>query len=55
MMEVTSFRLMPYRPLDLEAAKEFRSAWVVKPNTLFDQRTLRGVDLIARIIQGRPS
>jgi len=49
MMEVTSFRLMPYRPLDLEAA------WVVKPNTLFDQRTLRGVDLIARIIQGRPS
>jgi alkanesulfonate monooxygenase SsuD/methylene tetrahydromethanopterin reductase-like flavin-dependent oxidoreductase (luciferase family) len=35
-MKVICFSLMPYRPLDLAAAKEHRSAWVVLPNTLYD-------------------
>jgi alkanesulfonate monooxygenase SsuD/methylene tetrahydromethanopterin reductase-like flavin-dependent oxidoreductase (luciferase family) len=30
------FHLMPYRPLDLEAAKKYRSAWVVLPNSFYD-------------------
>src|ERR1700740_2624737 len=37
-MKFTCFHLMPYRPLDLEAAKAHRSAWVVLPNSLYDPR-----------------
>jgi alkanesulfonate monooxygenase SsuD/methylene tetrahydromethanopterin reductase-like flavin-dependent oxidoreductase (luciferase family) len=37
-MKFTSFHLMPYRPLDLEGAKQYRSAWVVTPNTFFDPK-----------------
>jgi alkanesulfonate monooxygenase SsuD/methylene tetrahydromethanopterin reductase-like flavin-dependent oxidoreductase (luciferase family) len=35
-MKVICFSLMPYRPLDLEAAKRHRSAWVVLPNSFYD-------------------
>ena len=35
-MKVICFSLMPYRPLDLAAAKQHRSAWVVLPNSLYD-------------------
>ena len=35
-MKLVSFHLMPYRPLDLEAAAKYRSAWVVLPNTFYD-------------------
>jgi alkanesulfonate monooxygenase SsuD/methylene tetrahydromethanopterin reductase-like flavin-dependent oxidoreductase (luciferase family) len=35
-MRFTCFHLMPYRPLDLEAAKNYRAAWVVLPNSYFD-------------------
>jgi alkanesulfonate monooxygenase SsuD/methylene tetrahydromethanopterin reductase-like flavin-dependent oxidoreductase (luciferase family) len=35
-MKVICFSLMPYRPLDFEAAKAHRSAWVVLPNALYD-------------------
>jgi alkanesulfonate monooxygenase SsuD/methylene tetrahydromethanopterin reductase-like flavin-dependent oxidoreductase (luciferase family) len=35
-MKLVSFHLMPYRPLDLEAAQKHRSAWVVLPNELYD-------------------
>jgi alkanesulfonate monooxygenase SsuD/methylene tetrahydromethanopterin reductase-like flavin-dependent oxidoreductase (luciferase family) len=37
-MKFVCFHLMPYRPLDLEAAKEHRSAWVVLPNKLYDPK-----------------
>jgi alkanesulfonate monooxygenase SsuD/methylene tetrahydromethanopterin reductase-like flavin-dependent oxidoreductase (luciferase family) len=37
-MKFTCFHLMPYRPLDLEAAKDYRSAWVVLPNSLYDPK-----------------
>jgi hypothetical protein len=35
-MKFVCFHLMPYRPLDLEAAKNYRSAWVVLPNSFYD-------------------
>jgi alkanesulfonate monooxygenase SsuD/methylene tetrahydromethanopterin reductase-like flavin-dependent oxidoreductase (luciferase family) len=35
-MKFISFHLMPYRPLDLEAAAKHRSTWVVLPNTMYD-------------------
>jgi alkanesulfonate monooxygenase SsuD/methylene tetrahydromethanopterin reductase-like flavin-dependent oxidoreductase (luciferase family) len=35
-MKFTCFHLMPYRPLDLAAAKAHRSAWVVLPNSFYD-------------------
>jgi alkanesulfonate monooxygenase SsuD/methylene tetrahydromethanopterin reductase-like flavin-dependent oxidoreductase (luciferase family) len=35
-MKFICFSLMPYRPLDFEAAKRHRSAWVVLPNSLYD-------------------
>jgi alkanesulfonate monooxygenase SsuD/methylene tetrahydromethanopterin reductase-like flavin-dependent oxidoreductase (luciferase family) len=35
-MKLLSFHLMPYRPLDFEAAAKHRSAWVVLPNSLYD-------------------
>lgn len=35
-MKLVSFHLMPYRPLDLEAAAKHRSAWVVLPNSFYD-------------------
>jgi len=35
-MKFVAFHLMPYRPLDLEAAAKFRSAWVVLPNNFYD-------------------
>jgi alkanesulfonate monooxygenase SsuD/methylene tetrahydromethanopterin reductase-like flavin-dependent oxidoreductase (luciferase family) len=35
-MKFTCFNLMPYRPLDLNAAKAYRSAWVVMPNSFYD-------------------
>jgi alkanesulfonate monooxygenase SsuD/methylene tetrahydromethanopterin reductase-like flavin-dependent oxidoreductase (luciferase family) len=37
-MKFVCFHLMPYRPLDLEAAKTHRSAWVVLPNELYDPK-----------------
>jgi alkanesulfonate monooxygenase SsuD/methylene tetrahydromethanopterin reductase-like flavin-dependent oxidoreductase (luciferase family) len=37
-MKVMSFHLMPYAELDQAAAKEYRSAWVVLPNTNFDPK-----------------
>jgi alkanesulfonate monooxygenase SsuD/methylene tetrahydromethanopterin reductase-like flavin-dependent oxidoreductase (luciferase family) len=37
-MKFVAFHLMPYRPLDLEAAKAHRSAWVVLPNSLYDPK-----------------
>jgi alkanesulfonate monooxygenase SsuD/methylene tetrahydromethanopterin reductase-like flavin-dependent oxidoreductase (luciferase family) len=42
-MKFTAFHLMAYRPLDLEAAKAHRSAWVVTPNTFYDPKA--GADL----------
>ena len=35
-MKFFFFHLMPYRPLDLEAAAEYRSVSVVLPNTMYD-------------------
>ena len=35
-MRFTSFHLMPYRPLDAEAALKYRSSWVVLPNSFYD-------------------
>ncbi len=35
-MKFACFHLMPYRPLDLAAAKAYRSAWVVLPNSFYD-------------------
>ena len=35
-MEFVCFHLMPYRPLDMAARREERSAWVVLPNRLYD-------------------
>jgi alkanesulfonate monooxygenase SsuD/methylene tetrahydromethanopterin reductase-like flavin-dependent oxidoreductase (luciferase family) len=35
-MQFIAFHLMPYRPLDLEAAGRHCSAWVVLPNSLYD-------------------
>ena len=37
-MKFVCFHLMPYRPLDLELAKNHRSAWVVLPNSLYDPK-----------------
>ena len=37
-MKVMSFHLMPYAELDQAAAREYRSAWVVLPNTNFDPK-----------------
>ncbi len=37
-MKFVAFHLMPYRPLDLEAAKAHRSAWVVLPNKFYDPK-----------------
>ncbi len=37
-MKFVCFHLMPYRPLDLEAAKDYRSAWVVLPNSFYDPK-----------------
>ena len=37
-MKFTCFHLMPYRPLDLKAAAEHRSAWVVLPNSFYDPK-----------------
>ena len=37
-MKFVCFHLMPYRPLDLEAARKHRSAWVVLPNSLYDPK-----------------
>src|SRR5262245_34682619 len=37
-MKFTCFHLMPYRPLDLQAAAEHRSAWVVLPNSFYDPK-----------------
>ena len=35
-MQLVSFHLMPYRPLDLAEAANHRSPWVVLPNRLYD-------------------
>ena len=35
-MKFTCFHLMPYRPLDRETARNYRSAWVVLPNSMYD-------------------
>ena len=37
-MKFVAFHLMPYRPLDLDAAKDYRSAWVVLPNKFYDPK-----------------
>ena len=41
-MKFTCFHLMPYRPLDRDAAKNYRSAWVVLPNSFYDP--VKGAD-----------
>lgn len=41
-MRFTCFHLMPYRPLDLEAASKYRSDWVVLPNSFYDPK--KGAD-----------
>lgn len=41
-MKFLAFHLMPYRPLDFEAARSHRSHWVVLPNSLYDPK--RGAD-----------
>jgi alkanesulfonate monooxygenase SsuD/methylene tetrahydromethanopterin reductase-like flavin-dependent oxidoreductase (luciferase family) len=41
-MRFTSFHLMPYRPLDQEAALKYRSSWVVLPNSMYDPK--KGAD-----------
>jgi alkanesulfonate monooxygenase SsuD/methylene tetrahydromethanopterin reductase-like flavin-dependent oxidoreductase (luciferase family) len=35
-MKFISFHLMPYRPIDLEETKKYRSPWVVLPNSMYD-------------------
>jgi alkanesulfonate monooxygenase SsuD/methylene tetrahydromethanopterin reductase-like flavin-dependent oxidoreductase (luciferase family) len=35
-MEIYAFNLMPYRHLDIAAAKKYRSFWTVLPNTFYD-------------------
>jgi len=35
-MKILNFTLMPYRPMDIPASKQHRSAWVVLPNTFYD-------------------
>ena len=47
-MKLLSFHLMPYRPLDLEAAAKARSSWVVLPNELYDP--VKGAEEYARHI-----
>jgi alkanesulfonate monooxygenase SsuD/methylene tetrahydromethanopterin reductase-like flavin-dependent oxidoreductase (luciferase family) len=47
-MKILSFHLMPYRPLDMEAAAKHRSAWVVLPNELYDP--VQGADEYERHI-----
>ena len=47
-MKLVSFRLMPYRPLDIEEAAKHRSAWVVLPNRLYDP--VKGAEEYARHI-----
>ena len=47
-MKFTAFHLMAYRPLDLEGAKAYRSAWVVTPNSFYDPRA--GADLYEEYI-----
>jgi len=37
-MKFFSFHLMPYAPLDLEAAEQYRSPWVVLPNEFYDRK-----------------
>lgn len=37
-MKFTSFHLMPYRPLDQKKALEYRSSWVVLPNSMYDPK-----------------
>jgi len=41
-MKFTAFHLMPYRPLDREAARGYRSSWVVLPNQFYDPK--KGAD-----------
>ncbi len=47
-MKLISFHLMPYRPLDLEAASKHRAAWVVLPNSFYDP--VKGAEEYARYI-----
>ena len=47
-MKLVSFHLMPYRPLDLEAAAKYRSAWVVLPNSFYDP--VKGAEEYERFI-----
>ena len=47
-MQLVSFHLMPYRPLDLEEAAKHRSPWVVLPNRLYDP--VKGAEEYARHI-----
>ncbi|MDX3907279.1 MAG: LLM class flavin-dependent oxidoreductase [Pigmentiphaga sp.] len=35
-MKILNFSLMPYRPLDIPASKQYRSVWVALPNSFFD-------------------
>ena len=47
-MQLVSFHLMPYRPLDLAEAAKHRSPWVVLPNRLYDP--VKGAEEYARHI-----
>jgi hypothetical protein len=47
-MQLVSFHLMPYRPLNLAEAAKHRSPWVVLPNRLYDP--VKGAEEYARHI-----
>jgi len=47
-MKFTLFHLMPYAALDLDAAKEFPTAWLHTPNSLYDPK--KGADLYDRYL-----
>src|SRR5271170_5609499 len=48
-MQLVSFHLMPYRPLDLAEAAKHRSPWVVLPNRVYDP--VQGAEEYARHIE----
>jgi alkanesulfonate monooxygenase SsuD/methylene tetrahydromethanopterin reductase-like flavin-dependent oxidoreductase (luciferase family) len=47
-MKFVCFHLMPYRPLDFKARADYRAAWVVLPNSLYDPQ--KGADEYAAYI-----
>ena len=47
-MKIFLFHLMPYADLDLDAAANYRAAWVVLPNSYFDPK--KGHELYNRYL-----